>query len=57
VVPDGFAVTMGELLCSIAENREPFHSARNNLRTLALTLAACASAEHNGEPVDPKEIR
>ena len=38
--PDGFAGTMGELLCAIAEEREPFYSARHNLLALQMTLAA-----------------
>jgi predicted dehydrogenase len=48
---DGFGGTMGELLCAIAEEREPSNSARNNLLTLQLTLDACRSAEHDGRPV------
>lgn len=51
--PDGFAGTMGELLCAIAEDREPTNSAANNLRTLETTLAACLSSELNGEAVQP----
>ena len=49
--PDGFAGTMGELLCAIAEGREPSNSARHNLLTLELTRAACRSAELDGAPV------
>jgi predicted dehydrogenase len=49
--PDGFAGTMGELVSSIAEDREPFNSARHNLLSLELTLAACRSAEQGGAPV------
>jgi predicted dehydrogenase len=30
----GFQGTMGELLCAIEDNREPTHSARNNLKSL-----------------------
>jgi predicted dehydrogenase len=48
---EGFAGSMGELMCAIAEDREPSHSARDNLATLELTLAACRSAELGGEPV------
>ncbi len=44
-MPDGMAGTMGELLCSIEEGREPTHSARNNLRSLELCFAALASAD------------
>jgi predicted dehydrogenase len=45
---DGFAGTMGELLCAIAEDREPSNSARNNLDTLRLTHAAMSSAADGG---------
>ena len=44
---NGFQGTMGELLCAIEENREPNHSARNNLRTLELVFAAQKSADSN----------
>jgi predicted dehydrogenase len=54
--PDGFHGTMAELMCAIEENREPSHSARNNLASLALCFAAVASAER-GEPIIPGEIR
>jgi predicted dehydrogenase len=54
--PDGFHGTMAELLCAIAENREPTNSARNNLASLALCYAAVASAER-GEPVKPGSVR
>jgi len=49
--PDGFAGTMAELVSALAEDREPFNSARHNLLSLELTLAACASAEQSGAPV------
>jgi predicted dehydrogenase len=49
--PDGFGGTMGELLCAIAEDREPSNSARHNLLSLELTLAACRSADQDGTPV------
>ncbi|GHO47418.1 Gfo/Idh/MocA family protein [Ktedonospora formicarum] len=55
--PDGFAGTMGELLCAIEEDREPYHSARHTLRSLQMTLAACQSAEHNGEVVPYEEMK
>ena len=48
--PDGFQGAMAELLCAIEEDREPLHSARDNLRSLALCFAAIESAER-GEPV------
>jgi predicted dehydrogenase len=54
--PDGFHGTMGELLCAIDERREPTHSARNNLESLALCFAAVASAER-GQPVVPGTVR
>jgi predicted dehydrogenase len=49
--PDGFAGTMGELLSAIAEGREPYNSARHNLLSLELTLAACRSADEGGRAV------
>jgi predicted dehydrogenase len=48
---DGFAGAMGELVTAIAEEREPYNSARHNLLSLELTLAACRSAEQGGAPV------
>jgi predicted dehydrogenase len=54
--PDGFHGTMAELLCAIEEHRQPTHSARNNLQSLALCFAAVASAER-GEPVVPGSVR
>jgi predicted dehydrogenase len=54
--PDGFHGTMGELLCAIAENREPTINAAVNLNSLALCFAAVASAERN-EPVAPGTVR
>jgi len=52
----GFQGTMGELLCAIDEDREPSHSARNNLRSLELCFAALQSAE-TGQPVKPGTVR
>jgi predicted dehydrogenase len=54
--PDGFHGTMGELLCAIEEDREPIHSARDNLESLALCFAAAASAERH-EAVVPGAVR
>jgi predicted dehydrogenase len=54
--PDGFHGTMGELLLSIEENREPSNGAADNLKSLALCFAAVASAER-GEPVAPGSVR
>lgn len=50
---DGFAGTMGELICALEENREPEHHAANNLRSLALCFAALKSAD-TGKPVHPE---
>ena len=47
----GFEGTMGELLCAIEEDREPYHSARNNLKTLELCFAAEESSSL-GKPVN-----
>jgi predicted dehydrogenase len=54
--PDGFHGTMAELLSAVAENREPSHSARNNLSSLSLCYAAVASAER-GEAVRPGSVQ
>lgn len=53
---DGFHGTMGELLCSIEDNREPSISAEHNLNSLALCFAAVASAERH-EAVVPGSVR
>ncbi len=53
---DGFHGTMGELLCAIEEKREPKNSGRNNLRSLGICYAACASAE-DGKPKAMGEVR
>ncbi len=50
--PDGFAGAMGELMSAVAEDREPYNSARHNLLSLAITLAACESADRGGAPVE-----
>lgn len=49
----GFQGTMGELLCAIEEGRAPYHSAKNNFKTLELCSAARRSA-NQGTPVDLK---
>jgi predicted dehydrogenase len=54
--PDGFHGAMAELLSAIVEKREPSHSARNNLTSLALCFAAVVSAER-GEAVRPGSVR
>lgn len=53
---DGFRGTMGELLCSIEENREPSINAADNLKSLALCFAAVASSQVH-QPVTPGSIR
>lgn len=40
---DGFAGTMGELLCAIEEDREPSNGGQENLRSLAMAFAAVRS--------------
>jgi predicted dehydrogenase len=54
--PDGFAGALGELVSAVAEDREPFNSARHNLLSLRMTLAACKSAEESARPVSLEEI-
>ncbi len=46
---DGFRGTMGALLCAIEDGREPENSARGNLRSLAASFAAMASARERRE--------
>ena len=53
--PGGFAGTMFELLRAVEEDREPTHSARNNLASLALSFAACRSAD-TGKPQVPGKV-
>jgi predicted dehydrogenase len=53
---DAFAGTLGELVSAVAESREPFNSARHNLLSLEMTLAACRSAEEQGRPVALAEV-
>lgn len=52
---DGFRGAMGELLCAIEEGREPSNSAADNLRTVALCLAACRAAD-TGRPQVPEVV-
>ncbi|SEQ36919.1 Gfo/Idh/MocA family protein [Microlunatus flavus] len=47
----GFAATMGELMCAVAEDRQPENSAADAARSVALVLAAAASADRGGAPV------
>jgi predicted dehydrogenase len=53
---EGFAGALGELVTAIAEDREPFNSARHNLLSLQLMFAACRSAEENSRAVTLDEI-
>jgi predicted dehydrogenase len=53
---DGFHGTMAELLRAVEERREPSNNARDNLASLALCFAACASAQR-GEPMIPGTVR
>lgn len=55
-LPDGFAGTMGELCSAIAGDREPFNSARHNLLSLQMTLAACRSVDEGGRAVALDEV-
>jgi predicted dehydrogenase len=48
---DGFAAAMGELMCAVAEERQPENSAADGALSVALVLAARASAEQGGVPV------
>lgn len=48
---DGFAAAMGELMCAVAEDREPENSATDAARSVAVVLAARESAEQGGVPV------
>jgi len=53
---EGFHGAMGELLCAVEENRAPANDARGNLRSLAATFAAVASARE-GTPKVPGAVR
>jgi predicted dehydrogenase len=55
-LPDGFAGTLAELCTAVADDREPFNSARHNLLSLQMTLAACRSADGEGRPVALDEV-
>ncbi|WP_028653083.1 Gfo/Idh/MocA family protein [Nocardioides halotolerans] len=48
---DGFAAAMGELMCAVEEGREPENSAADAAESVRLVLAARASAEQGGLPV------
>jgi predicted dehydrogenase len=49
---DGFAATMGELMCAVAEGREPENSAADAAESVRLVLAARRSADQHGAPVE-----
>lgn len=53
---DGFEGAMGELLCAIEEGRNPINSARENLKSLALTFAAVQSGR-TGEEITVGAVR
>ncbi len=53
----GFQGAMAELLHAVETNREPIHHATGNLRSLALCFAALASADDEGRPKTPGDIR
>ncbi len=53
---DGFAGTMGELMCAIEEDRAPRNNGRDNLDSLALCFAAVESARQRA-PVAPGAVR
>lgn len=53
---DGFQGAMGELLCSIEDDRRPENDARENLLSLELCFAAIASADAGGVR-RPGEVR
>jgi predicted dehydrogenase len=52
--PDGFLASMCELLEAVQTGRPPLHSLSDNLRTVALVAAVCASAHGGGRRVDPR---
>lgn len=52
---DGFAATLGELMCAVAEDRRPENSAVDAARSVALVLAAARSADAGGVPQSPQD--
>jgi predicted dehydrogenase len=48
---DGFAAAMGELMCAVAEDRQPENSAADAAESVRLVLAARDSADQGGVPV------
>ena len=53
--PDAFAVTMGQLLKAIKENKEPEISGHDNLKAMAL-IDACYKSAREHRAVSPQEI-
>jgi predicted dehydrogenase len=53
---DGFAAAMGELMCAVAEDRQPENSAADAALSVGLVLAARSSADQGGAPVDPRRV-
>jgi hypothetical protein len=49
---DGFAAAMGELMCAVAEDRQPENAAADAAESVRLVLAARRSAEAHGMPVE-----
>jgi predicted dehydrogenase len=49
---DGFAAALGELMCAVAEDRQPENSATDAAQSVRLVLAARDSAERGGRPVE-----
>ena len=49
---DGFAAALGELMCAVAEDRQPENSAADAAESVRLVLAARESAERGGGPVE-----
>ena len=49
---DGFAAALGELMCAVAEDRQPENSAADAAESVRLVLAARESAERGGAPVE-----
>ena len=55
-IPKGSPARLRSSRRAIAEDREPFNSARHNLLSLAITLAACRSAEEDSRLVSLDEL-
>lgn len=53
---DAMLGSLAEFINAIAEDREPEHSARDNLDVIRTCLAAVKSAAQGGRPVTPDEV-